>query len=179
MHINYDISCFHLHWWSKNPKMNGRKARVATPKQKTVAPEVTYPWWLFPHKKIRQQLFPEILMIQKNFESCWLRGTTRMRSTPCLSPHASRMRGTTQLECETPLVRLKATPQKTSISLESFERYWWSKNSAIWLEKRYNCPNSTTNFNLRCCLPLMIVSMQKIWKFDWFLPAVLMIRQSC
>ena len=139
-----------------------------------VAPEATYPWWLFPKKNSFQRYWSRRIP-----KSCWMRGTTRMRSNPSLSPHDSRMRGTTQLQCEAPLVRWKATLQKTRISLESFERYWWSKNSAIWLEKRYNCPNSTTNFNLRCCLPLMIVSMQKIWKFDWFLPAVLMIRQSC
>ena len=40
-----------------------------------------------------------------------------MRSTPSLSPHDSRMRGTTQLQCEAPLVRRKATMQKLGYHL--------------------------------------------------------------
>ena len=40
-----------------------------------------------------------------------------MRSNPSLSPHDSRMRGTTQLQCEAPLVRWKATMQKLGYHL--------------------------------------------------------------
>ena len=37
--------------------------------------------------------------------------------------------------------------KESKTSIDSFHRYWWSKNPAIWLE-RYNWPNPTKNGSL-------------------------------
>ena len=65
------------------------------------------------------------------------------------------------------------------ISLAFFDRYWWSKNSAIWLNERHKWPRPT-----KCISPIyyfclmknsiqenVIISRyfvdQRILKFDW------------
>ena len=54
------------------------------------------------------------------------------------------------------------SPCKNSKALvDSFQRYWWSKNRAFYLGKRYNKPHRNRNASLRCYLPSMTTSMRK------------------
>ena len=39
--------------------------------------------------------------------------------------------------------------------------YWWSKSSAVWLDKRYTWPHPSKSDSLRCYLLLMTFSMQR------------------
>ena len=48
------------------------------------------------------------------------------------------------------------------VSIDSFQRYWWSKNPTIWLDERFSWPHSTKSGSLRSYLSFMIISMQKI-----------------
>ena len=67
--------------------------------------------------------------------------------------------------------------KKIEISIDLFQRYWWSRNPAIWSEQRHTWPHLTKNGSLRCYLPLIIISIQliplrdtddqRILQFDW------------
>ena len=46
-------------------------------------------------------------------------------------------------------------------SIDSFQKYWWSKNPVIRLEKRYNWPPPTKSFSLKCDHPFMTNFMKK------------------
>ena len=41
------------------------------------------------------------------------------------------------------------------------QRYWWSNNPAIWLDKRHNWPHLTKSGTLRWYLPLVSIFIQK------------------
>ena len=45
--------------------------------------------------------------------------------------------------------------------LDSFHRYWCSKNPVIWLDERHNWQHWNKRGSLTCYLRLMIISMQK------------------
>ena len=47
--------------------------------------------------------------------------------------------------------------RETNIFIDSFQRYWWSKNPAIWLAERYKKPHPTKSGTLRCYFPLVII----------------------
>ena len=51
--------------------------------------------------------------------------------------------------------------KKSKRSIGFFQRYRWSNNSAIWLDKRPNWPYLTKKDNLRWYSPLMTDSVQK------------------
>ena len=62
--------------------------------------------------------------------------------------------------------------EKTKISLNSFPRYWWLKNLAIWLDKRHNWPHPTRSTSLRCYLHLMSyhwseISFDSLQRYWW------------
>ena len=63
------------------------------------------------------------------------------------------------LRCCIPL--MTNSMQKTSISLDSFQRYWWSRNPTVWLDKRHNWPHPPKSARPGCCLPLLTISLQK------------------
>ena len=48
----------------------------------------------------------------------------------------------------------------SKISIGSFQIFWWSKNSATWLDNSDNWPHPTKTGNLRHYIPL-IISIQK------------------
>ena len=51
--------------------------------------------------------------------------------------------------------------QKSKLSTDFFHRYWWSKNPATWLDRRYNSPHLTKSGSLRSYFHLMVISLQK------------------
>ena len=60
--------------------------------------------------------------------------------------------------------------KKTKTSIDSFLKYCWSKNLAIWLDKKHNWPHPTKNRNPRCYLHLILsrdIDDQKILLSDW------------
>ena len=65
------------------------------------------------------------------------------------------------LICYLPLMISLSLCKKSKISLASFDRCWWSKSTAIWLDKRHNWPHPTKSGSLWCYLSSMIISMQK------------------
>ena len=69
--------------------------------------------------------------------------------------------------------------RKSKKSFDSFQRYCWSKNPVIWLNKRYTWPHPTKSGSLRCYLPLTNTLIQKIYEINWFFPEILMIKKSC
>ena len=66
--------------------------------------------------------------------------------------------------------------KKSKIWIDSLQRYCWSKNLAIWSDKRHTWPHPTISGSLRYHFLLMIISIQKI---SWTFPEKLMIRESC
>ena len=71
-------------------------------------------YWLTPFRDIDDQSFMQL---------DWIRDTP----------------GNTQPQ----VVAFDATLKKTKISVDSFQRYRWSKNPAIWLDETCNWPNPT------------------------------------
>ena len=68
------------------------------------------------------------------------------------------------------------SPRKIpEIWIDSFRRYWWSKNPAIGLVENWNWPHSNKSGNIRCYLCLMTIFMQKVLDND----EILMIKESC
>ena len=55
--------------------------------------------------------------------------------------------------------------KKTNILLDSFPRYWRSKNSKILLDQRHVWSHPTQSGSLRCYIPLITISMQKKLKY--------------
>ena len=47
--------------------------------------------------------------------------------------------------------------KKSEISLGSFQRYWWLKNHAIWLNRRNPWPHPTKSGRVRCYLLLVVI----------------------
>ena len=63
--------------------------------------------------------------------------------------------------------------QKIKILFDSFQRYWWLNNPAIWLGKRHIWPQpSSHSSSLRCYFSLMIISMQKNLRYRWLFPEI-------
>ena len=50
---------------------------------------------------------------------------------------------------------------KSRITISSFQRYCWSKNSGIWLDGRHWWPHPNKSDSPRCCLPTD--SSQRCW----------------
>ena len=81
-------------------------------------------------------IFFVLIAEQKILQFDWMRDTT------ChTQPKSSSLR------CYLPLMTISM--QKLG-SLDSFHRYWRSKNPAIWLDKRQNWPHPTKIGSLRC-----------------------------
>ena len=50
--------------------------------------------------------------------------------------------------------------------IDSLQRYWWSRFSTIWLDKRNNWPHPTKSGSLKCYLSLMPNLMQKKLRYN-------------
>ena len=101
------------------------------------------------HIKIHTKItwfFPQILMIK---ESCNLIEWEAQLATPKI----------VSLRCC--LLLMTNSMRKTRISRDSFQRYWWSKNPTIWLDKRHNWPHAPKISRPGCYLPLLTISLQK------------------
>ena len=74
---------------------------------------------------------------------------------------------------------IRKKDKKTMIrqSIVSFQKHWLSHNPGIRFEQRSTWPHPTKS--VRCYLPLMIISMQKIQYIGWFFPVILVIKESC
>ena len=58
--------------------------------------------------------------------------------------------------------RKKLNLLKQQLKMRSYlQRYWWSNNPAIWLDKRHNWPHLTKSGTLRWYLPLVSIFIQK------------------
>ena len=127
------------------------------------------------HLKIHTKItwfFPQILMIK---ESCNLidwkiqpshpskRDTFPWWSSSCKK--SNRLVDSLQRYwwSKNPAIWLKMTNsmQKIRISTDSFQRYWWSKNPTILLDKRHNWPHAPKRSRPGCYLPLLTISLQK------------------
>ena len=65
------------------------------------------------------------------------------------------------------------------LSFDSFLRYW-SKNPAIWFDKKHNWPHPMKSSSLRCYLHLRTNSMQNNTSdITWFFQEILIIKESC
>ena len=53
------------------------------------------------------------------------------------------------------------------------------KKSWNLIEPVANMTKHNQNWQFRCYLPLMIISMQKFKDIDWFFPVTLVINESC
>ena len=60
-----------------------------------------------------------------------------------------------------PYLVKKIDIDQTKVSIDSFQRYWWSKNPVIWLDGRHNWPHTTKSSSLTYYFPLLTVCMQK------------------
>ena len=82
--------------------------------------------------------------------------------------------------------------KKSKRSINSSQRYSWSKSNVIWLDKQHKWLHPTKSGSLRCCLPNMIApcketkislrfynSMQKNFSITWNFPEILMIKTFC
>ena len=107
----------------------------------------TFPWWSSSCKKSNRLV--DSLQIYWWSESCSLIEWEAQLATPKI----------VSLRCCLPL--MTNSMQKTRISLDSFQRYWWSKNPTIWLDKRHNWPRSPKRARPGCCIPFLIISLQK------------------
>ena len=54
---------------------------------------------------------------------------------------------------------------KSGRLISYFQRNWWIKNLAIWLYKTHTWPHPPKSSSLRCHLPLMIISIQKLLRY--------------
>ena len=59
--------------------------------------------------------------------------------------------------------------KKSQTSLDSFQRYCWSKNLVIWLDLKHNWPNPVKSGSFTSCRTSLIISTQKIYDIDLFL----------
>ena len=93
-------------------------------------------------------------------------------------------RGTTNQTLSTLVVSDASFPwwlspcKKSKISLDSFQRHWWSKNQGIWLHERQNWPHPSKSGTLRCCFPLMTISPFNKTKISINSLETLMIKES-
>ena len=68
-----------------------------------------------------------------------------------------------------------------SISVDSFQRYWWcwwSKNPAIWLDEKHNCLHPTKSGSLICFLLDGCLHAKKL-KYQLIFKGILLIQTSC
>ena len=68
-----------------------------------------------------------------------------------------------------------------SISVDSFQRYWWcwwSKNPAIWLDEKHNCLHPTKSGSLICSLLDGCLHAKKL-KYQLIFKGILLIQTSC
>ena len=95
-------------------------AQPATPK--VVISDATFLWWTSPCKIIKIMLlpFPKIPIIK---ESCndWATHPTRSSSFRSYLP------------------LLIISMQKSTVLIDFFHRYWWSRNTETWLVQCLNC----------------------------------------
>ena len=141
---------FQRYWGSENP---------AIPLgQRHTCPHTTK------HGNYGSYLLLIIISMQKNKETNWFSPEILLIKQSCniirwpqlTTPNPNRWQVTGAT------FPLWLTPCKeTKISTDSFQRYWWSKNPAIWLGKWHNWPHSTKSKSLRWYLHLMMNSMQK------------------
>ena len=68
--------------------------------------------------------------------------------------------------------------KKLKISIGFFLWYCWSKNPAVWLDKKYHWPHPTKGGNLWNYLPFITNFMQKTKDINWFFPEKLLIKES-
>ena len=134
---------------------------------KAVVSDATFPWWLSPCKNFKIPIGSFQRYSWSKIPTTWL---DERQNWP--SPTKS-----SSFRCY--LFTWWLTPcNETKILIDFFQIYWWSKNPAICLNEKHNCPHSIKSGVLWCQLPLMIISMQKILEIDWFLPEILMIKES-
>ena len=141
-------------------------------------PYVTFSWWLTRCKKLRYLLilfrdiddkiilkfeltiwvvvsdtiFPSVLSSFKNLRD-WLIPPWDIDDQRILQ--SDWMRDTaahTQLSLKCYLFWWLSPPKKSKRLIDYFPRYWWSKNNAIWLDKRHNCQHPTKSVSLMCYL---------------------------
>ena len=68
---------------------------------------------------------------------------------------------------------------QTKVSLDSYHRYWLSKNPGNWFDQGYTWPHPINSDSLRYYLPSMIISMEKIKDINWLFPLILLIKEVC
>ena len=97
---------------------------------KVVFSDATFPCWLTPckkKKKIHHLIFSRDIDDQRFLQS---------DGTSCTAGH-------TQLDAN--FHWWSPQCKKTKVLIVSFQRYWWSKNPAVWLDKRHNWSHPTTS----------------------------------
>ena len=112
---------------------------------KVIVLDATFLWWLS-----LCQIFEISIDIddQRTLQSDWTRGTTVHTHPKAVVSGATFPWGLSPCK-------------KFKILIDSFQKYSWSKNPAIWLGDRENCPHPIKSGSLRYYLPLMNSSMQK------------------
>ena len=128
------------------------RGRSSLDQPKVVVSDAAFLWWVTPckKKKLRYHSFlSRDFDDQRILQSEWTRGITGHFQPKEKVPDAT-------LACWLPPYK------KTKRLLDFFQRYQWSKNPPIWLEKRHNWAYPTKRGSLRCYLSFMIVSIQKI-----------------
>ena len=98
------------------------KSTTATSNQKVAASHATFLWWLSPIKNLRDQSIPSKDIIKKS----WARTTTGQSHPPKV------------VFSDAAFPWWITSCKKAKTSLDSFQRYWWSNNSAIWLAKKHD-----------------------------------------
>ena len=140
------IDSMQIYWWSKNsatclndthnwPNPN-RSGSLILPSIAGYLQEKNLWYSLIPSRDIDDQ---------RILQSDWTRDTT----------------GNTQLKLAVsdPFFLWWLSPCKKSIaSIDCLQIYWWSKNSAVWLNERHNWPHPTKISSLISFLPLQVIS---------------------
>ena len=92
----------------------------------------TFLWWLSPWKKIKISIgsFLFFFADQRILQYDWTSGTNDHMQPKVVG-----------LRCYFSLMIVSM--QKSKILIDSFPDHWWSKNPAVWLNKRHNWPHQT------------------------------------
>ena len=110
--------------------------------------------WQWSNKGINYFL-PEILMINESWNLISPRYTWRhpnnSGSFKCYLPlMIFSMQKIKDINWFFPVLLLIKECKKSNESIDSFQRYWSSKNPAIWLDERHNWSHPTKVDSLRC-----------------------------
>ena len=121
---------------------------TATANQQMMVSIATFPWWLTRCKKnlSYQLILSKDIVNQRTLQWNWLRGTTGHTKPKVVVSDATFL--------------WWLFPSK-KVYIDSFQRYWWSKNPAIWLEGRYNGSHPTKSSTLICYLSFIAVTKEK------------------